>query len=186
MMLNRKEQLNIAASVEAVRTTWRNIKIRCGARAGRNWWYYGSRGITLCPEWWSSFDAFFLHVGPKPSPLHSIDRINNDGSYEPGNVRWATAKEQAANRRASVRVASSVRKRSGSPFSLTLGKDAFTFATENQRRWLRAIRDHQQEKGGFPTYRALCARLGVRSTNAASDMIQRLVSKRLLVRAGGT
>jgi len=72
------------------RTT--NPKIGC-------WEYYGGRGITMCQEWKDDFLAFYYHVGPKPSPGHSIDRIDPDGNYEPGNVRWATMAEQSKNKR---------------------------------------------------------------------------------------
>jgi hypothetical protein len=60
---------------------------------------YGGRGIRVCPAWLESFEQFLADVGSRPSSAHSLDRINNDGNYESGNVRWATKAEQAANRR---------------------------------------------------------------------------------------
>lgn len=76
---------------------WRNILMRCFNPKTRMYPRYGGRGITICDEWRDSFLSFYQHVGPRPSKGHSIDRIDNDGDYEPGNVRWATRKEQQAN-----------------------------------------------------------------------------------------
>lgn len=79
-------------------SSWQHMHVRCKSRDAKTWKYYGGRGIAVHLRW-ASFEAFFADMGPKPSPAHSIDRINNDRGYEPGNCRWATKKEQVANRR---------------------------------------------------------------------------------------
>lgn len=63
--------------------------------------YYKSRGITVCPDWIGDggFQRFLEHIGPRPSSVHTVDRIDNNRGYEPGNVRWATRSQQARNTR---------------------------------------------------------------------------------------
>ena len=78
---------------------WVNLRRRCLNERDTSFPLYGGRGITVCPQWQSDFDQFLVDVGPKPSSKHSLDRIDNDGNYEPTNCRWATKKEQIANRR---------------------------------------------------------------------------------------
>ena len=78
---------------------WGGIKKRCLNPNYPEHRYYADRGITLCDEWVDDFSAFYRHIGPRPSPEHSVDRIDNDRGYEPGNVRWATKHEQNMNTR---------------------------------------------------------------------------------------
>lgn len=76
---------------------WSKMKSRCHTETDPSYARYGGRGIKVCAEWRNNFLAFLNHIGPRTSAKHSVDRINNDGNYEPGNVRWATAKEQRNN-----------------------------------------------------------------------------------------
>ena len=78
---------------------WRNMKDRCYNKKHSSYKNYGGRSIKVCKRWLHSFENFLKDVGLSPSPIYSLDRIDNDGDYKPSNCRWATSKEQTRNRR---------------------------------------------------------------------------------------
>jgi hypothetical protein len=79
--------------------TWQRMKQRCYNPNDRRFASYGGRGITVCDRWKNSFDHFLQDMGNSPSPRHSLDRLDNNGHYEPANCRWATNTEQCRNTR---------------------------------------------------------------------------------------
>ena len=78
--------------------TWAHMKRRCSNPNAISFANYGGRGIRVCERWSASFVDFVNDMGPRPEG-HTLDRINNDGNYEPGNCRWATGKQQRSTSR---------------------------------------------------------------------------------------
>lgn len=86
---------------------WLQLRSRCSSKTNPRYQYYGGRGISVCKRW-DSFSCFLSDMGIKPSAELSIDRIDNDGNYEPGNCRWATKLQQSRNTRMNINNTSGV------------------------------------------------------------------------------
>jgi hypothetical protein len=109
-------------------STYIHMLDRCYNEANLSYRDYGGRGITVCPRWRESFENFVADMGNKPSPKHSLDRINNGGNYEPNNCRWATQTVQNINRRP--------RKNSSGYTGVVWDKD--------RNKWASAINVHRK------------------------------------------
>jgi len=100
---NRMSQLNLRHGETGTKLwrSWKSIVERTTCVTSFNYSRYGGRGIGIHQDW-LQYENFATYIGPPPTEKHSVDRINNNKGYEPGNVRWATPKEQAANRKSNV------------------------------------------------------------------------------------
>lgn len=112
-----------------------NILQRCYNPNNPAFARYGGRGITVCDRWRESFEVFLADMGRRPSPKHSIDRIDNDGHYEPSNCRWATSKEQRRNRRDVRHITFNGESLLLTEWAARLGENYRMLAHRLERRW---------------------------------------------------
>lgn len=104
--INRLKRTDLHGESDSLEyKSWAALKGRCLNPANPKYPRYGGRGIKVCERWLDDFETFLADMGRKPSPLHSIDRINNDGDYEPNNCHWATIDTQTRNRSTTRHVA---------------------------------------------------------------------------------
>lgn len=142
------------------KNAWYGMLSRCHNPSNAGYRNYGGRGIAVCAEWRHSFDAFFAHIGPRPGHGYSVDRINNDGNYEPGNVRWATRVEQERNKRRRP-------------------------VADSQRAFLSHLMREIRRRGYSPTMRDLAAQLRITRT-AIALRLKSLVRRGYVTVSAGT
>jgi hypothetical protein len=113
---------------------WGKMRQRCENPRDKSYPRYGGRGIKVCKRW-QSFENFLADMGEPPSPVYSIDRINNDGHYEPGNCRWATNKQQCNNTRFNVSLSHNGETKTISQWAEYTGINPGTLYSRIQRGW---------------------------------------------------
>lgn len=118
---------------------WCSMIHRCENPKNKRFSRYGGRGISVCEAWRESYQTFLRDVGRRPTDEHTLDRIDNDGNYEPGNVRWATRLEQQNNR-------SDVRRMTLGGETLPLEAWAARLGVSSSTLWSRIYRGWSDEK----------------------------------------
>lgn len=119
--------------------TWINIKNRCYYKKHNRYHNYGGRGIIVCNRWLNSFKFFLQDMGEKPTPKHSIDRIDVNGNYEPSNCSWATPQEQGANTTTNVNITCNGETKCLAEWSRVLKMGEMTLKRRLRNGW--SIRD---------------------------------------------
>ena len=115
---------------------WKGITKRCCNPNCTGYSIYGGRGITICEEWREDYSAFLSYVGRRPSPKHSIDRYpNQNGNYEPGNVRWATPDQQSRNMRRNVLITFNGQTKILQDWAIELGLPRHRIENRLRRGW---------------------------------------------------
>lgn len=136
--------------------TWRAMIERCECPTNKDYRNYGARGISVCKKWRSSFAVFRSDLGPRPIGT-TIDRIDVNGNYEPGNCRWATARQQANNRRETISITAMGKTLPMSEWARITGLGVTTIwyrlskgysqedavSIEKRKRWKRCSKGHE-------------------------------------------
>ncbi len=121
-------------SKTAIYYRWMRMRRRCDDKNSRDYKYYGGRGIRVCYRW-ESFENFILDMGHPPTKKHSLDRRNHNGNYEPGNVYWATSKEQANNKRNSKLLTVNGKTQTEAQWAREVGIDQRTINKRLSKGW---------------------------------------------------
>lgn len=114
---------------------WKNIKTRCFNMNYVQWADYGGRGITMHPAWVSSYETFLADVGPCPDDTFTLDRLDNDGHYEPGNVAWKTRSENCNNKRNNVLLTYKGETKTVTQWAEITGVNPYTMHDRVRRGW---------------------------------------------------
>lgn len=114
--------------------SWMQMRSRCNSPTNPGFHRYGGRGITVCSRW-NSFKNFRADMGAKPTPKHSLDRIDNDGPYSPENCRWATDTEQMNNRSNCLRFEFNGKIQTLSEWARELNRDYFAIRARIRLGW---------------------------------------------------
>lgn len=132
----KKKRENHGCYKRSEYTIWCSIIQRCYNKNNKKYLLYGGRGISMSPRWRQSFSAFLEDVGPRPSPLHSLDRHpDNDGNYDPGNCRWATQSQQLNNTSCNLKLTYNCITMTASEWSASTGMSHFSIRKRFHRGW---------------------------------------------------
>lgn len=147
--MNRKVKHGMSGTPE--QHAWINAKRRCNNSKIPGFHRYGARGIKMSPLWENDFAAFLQEVGRRPSPLHSLDRIDNNKGYEPGNVRWATAEQQAQNTATCRKITHLGRTQTMSEWARELNLHPHTIHGRLKKGWpISQVLSQEKRQSGSP------------------------------------
>lgn len=126
----------ITADFRPEYNTWRAMVSRCTKPLDVAYEHYGGRGIAICPRWKQSFIAFLKDMGPRPTKQHTLERLDNDGDYEPNNCKWATRAEQSRNRRANHMIVVNGKSLTITDAAAAIGMNRSTLANRLHQGWM--------------------------------------------------